>query len=102
MSTQLYTTTTKPSPFSKLNPFRKSSTSSTPTSDTASEAKTCLITQTSEDVAAHQKEKELIMKHRKMTEEEAETYMREKKDGHGLGTQKRLNAFAWAVAPIRI
>jgi hypothetical protein len=42
------------------------------------------------------------MKYRNMTEEQAEKYMEEKKNGDGLNSERGLRALGWALAPVRI
>ena len=84
----------KASKLSKLNPFSKKLKDQ--------EEKTPLVSNTEEQALAEQKQKELIMKHRNMNEEEVEKYLEEKKNGDNMNAERGLRAFGWALAPVRL
>lgn len=65
--------------------------------------KTPLVANTKDQVLADEKKKLLIMKYRKMTEEEVDAYLAEKKaNGDGMNAQRGTSALGWALAPVRI
>jgi hypothetical protein len=83
---------------SKLSKFRIFSKKQPP-----SEEKTRLVDKSEEQTQKDQKNKELIMKYRNMTEEEADKYLEQKKTGKdGLNTERGLRALGTALAPVRL
>lgn len=44
----------------------------------------------------------MVMKYRKMTDEQADKYIEEKMNGDRLNTDRGLRALGWGLAPIRI
>jgi len=85
----------KPSKLSKLSMFRKK--------QPPLEEKTRLVNKSEEQIQKDQKDKELIMKYRKMTEEEADNYLEQKKtEKGGTSAEKGLRALGMALAPVRL
>lgn len=82
---------------SKLSKFRIFSKKQPP-----SEEKTRLVDKSEEQIQKEQKNKELIMKYRNMTEEEADKYLEQKKTGDGMNTDRGLRALGMALAPVRL
>ena len=82
---------------SKLSKFRIFSKKQPP-----SEEKTRLVDKSEEQIQKDQKNKELIMKYRNMTEEEADKYLEQKKTGDGMNTARGLRALGTALAPVRL
>lgn len=59
-----------------------------------------LVDKTEEQIQEERKKKDLIMKHRNMTEEEADKYLQAKQDG--MNAERGLRAFGMALAPVRL
>jgi hypothetical protein len=80
--------------FSKLNPFSRKPKLLDDTMP--------LVVSTEGQVLAEERKKLLIMKHRNMTEEQVDAYLREKKiQGGGMNAQRGSSALSWALAPGR-
>jgi hypothetical protein len=80
--------------FSKLNPFSRK--------PKLPEDTMPLVVSTEGQVLAEERKKLLIMKHRNMTEEQVDAYLREKKvHGGGVNAQRGSSALGWALAPGR-
>lgn len=91
---EIVASTSRSFKISKFNPFNKK--------QAAPEEKTRLIDKNEEQQQAERKQKEMVMKYRKMTDEQADKYIEEKMNGDRLNTDRGLRALGWGLAPIRI